>query len=221
MMKMKKVLLAGVSAILLGGVMVRPASAQIATVCATCTQESTEAMRWVTQLERMASELQSLRSEVTADVSQISNLRNIGNGFSNGNFGDLTSRLSTGAYSLQQITSAPTMLQNDYSNLGTQYKNLTNTLNTRSSQIATDSQTISTLQATSDTSVGTHGAMMVSNQIQAQRAVQELNAEQAQTQALSTIAAASQVESERNALSNAEHASLASDPSTITVPTGD
>jgi len=218
---MKKILFAGITAFLASGALVRPASAQIATVCATCTQESSEAARWLTQLQRMASELEVLKAQVTADTSQIAALKNIGNGFSNGNFSSMTNRLSSGVYTAQQITSGASMLRNDYSNLGTQYSNLTSTLGLRQSQISSDTSTIHSLQDTSETSVGTHGAMMVSNQIQAQRAVQELNAEQAQTQALSTIAAASQVEAERNALSNEEHASLAADPETVEVPTDD
>lgn len=213
--------LAGLAAILLGGVMVRPASAQIATICPTCTQETSEAARWLTQLDRMASELQALRSTVTADMNQITSLQNIGNGFANGSFTDITGRLAAGTYTLQQVNNAPTMLQNDYTNLGGQYSRFTNMMGVRSGQMSSDAQTLQTLQSTAETSVGTHGAMMVSNQIQAQRAVQELNAEQAQTQALSTLAAASQVEAERNALSTAEHANLASDPSTVTVPYGD
>lgn len=218
---MKKLFLSAGVAILVSGAFIRPASAQIKTICSTCAQESSEVVRWATQLQRMASELEALKAEASADFDEVSNLRNIGNGFSNGSFDGVTSRLQQGAYTFDQVNTSPTLLQNDYKNLGNQYSDLTQTLGRRSDQISSDADTMRSLKSTAETSVGTHGAMMVSNQIQAQRALQELNAEQANTQALSTMAAAQQVVAEHDALSDADHNRKIVNPAQYTIPEND
>ncbi|MGD7071110.1 hypothetical protein, partial [Acetobacter sp. AAB5] len=188
--------------------------AQILTACPTCTQEETEAVRWAQQLASMLDELQRVKSELYADLGEVESLQNIGNGqaLTSGNLDGIINRLQSGVYSVGRVSQLNQTLQNNYSVASQQLSTLKNLLSEQQSQLSNDSSNISAMQQAATTTVGTHGAMMVSNELHGQIASQLLKTQQTQMAMAQTLATQAAIENDRQASTDAQAAAMSSDP---------
>lgn len=191
--------------------------AQIITDCPKCTQEETETVRWAQQLASMLDELQRVKSELYADLGEVESLRNIGSGqaLTGGNLDGIISRLQTGAYSVGRVSQLNQTLRNDYSAASQQLSTLKTLLSEQQSQLSSDSSNIHEMQRASTTTVGAHGAMMVSNELQGQMASQLLKTQQTQMAIAQTLATQAAIQNDRQASTDAQAAAMTYDPKTV------
>ena len=209
---------------------VTPAHAQIATVCPTCSQETTTVAQWAKQLLDMAASLQNQYYQLQALKSMfysngfgsLSELQQLGSAqaLTNGQLSGAIGRLQSGQFPIGQYSSLQGQLQQSNAAVGSQLTALQQLLDRQNSQYGTDANAVQSAQNQAQSTVGTHQALQVSNEFQGQMAssllkIQQLNAAQAQTMA--TQAA---VENDRQAAADAFMRQSTVDPNTISTTGG-
>lgn len=225
----KKALLAAVATLSLASY-AAPAHAQIAMVCPLCAQESTTLLQWGKQLTSMATTIQNQYSQLAALKSMfysngfgsLSQLQQLGSmqALTNGQLSGVIDRLQSGQFPVGQYSTLQGELQQSNSAVASQLTALQSLLNQQNQQYGNDASAVQSAQEQAATTVGTHQAMMVSNEFQGQMAssllkIQQLNAATAQT-----IATQAAVQNEREAAADAFMRQSTVDPTTISTTGG-
>lgn len=207
-----------------------PAHAQIATVCPTCSQETTSVAQWAKQLLDMAASLQNQYYQLMAlknmfysnGYGSLSELKQLGSAqaLTNGQLSGAIGRLQSGQFPIGQYSALQGQLQQSNAVVGSQLTALKALLDRQNSQMTNDARAIQRAQEHAQSTQGTHQAIGVTNEFQGQMAstllkIQQVNAAQAQTMATQAAAQA-----ERTAAADAFLRQSTVDPSSISTNDG-
>ncbi|GBR16761.1 hypothetical protein [Asaia spathodeae] len=199
-----------------------PAHAQIMTVCPTCTQEINEATRWITQLRSMAAEIETVKSVVMSDIQGVKQITNLSSlqGLTSGNLDGVLNRLQSGLGKAQQLNSLPQTLSNDAQTMSNQLSTLKSLLSSIQSQNQSDAQSVQSIQGQIATTIGTHGAVQISNQLQAQIAQALIKVNQIEGAIAQQLATQAAIENDRENAADQAHNAMLVDQSSINVDAG-
>lgn len=210
---------------------IHPAHAQIATVCPTCSQETTTVSQWAKQLLDMAASLQNQYYQLEALKSMfysngfgsLSELQQLGSAqaLTNGQLSGAIGRLQSGQFPIGQYSSLQGQLQQSNAAVGSQLTALQQLLDRQNRQYGSDANAVQSAQNQAKMTVGTHQALQVSNEFQGQMAssllkIQQLNAAQAQTMATQVA-----VQNERQASTDAQAEAMLADPGKVNINDGE
>ncbi|MDI2113889.1 hypothetical protein [Commensalibacter nepenthis] len=191
--------------------------AQIVTLCPTCTQEATQIAQWANQLQSMAqqiqnqiTQLQSIGNQVFSNTNNLSNLNQLTQqqALTNGSLNQIITRLQSGNYPVSQFPQLQQQLQQAHQVYGNQLSTLQTFYQQQQNQTNSDKTVLDQIQSSSRATVGTHSALNVNNEFQAQITSQLIKMNQNQIALGQTLATAAATTEQQKAAQDAFHKQL-------------